>query len=316
MRPATTWPGSRGWCSDDERGRLDRSRWGGRRSTRARALRRGSGVAIFPADTLYGLACDPLQRGCRKRIHEIKGRDEGKSSAVMYFSPLAMRELVSAWAPEPGTRSGRFCRAPRSSSRIRSAVIPSPVARTPSASASRLIEAPLAGACDRSSRPAPTPAASPRPAARSTRGILGAADLAIDAAGCSAHPRRWSTSPRSTRRAAGRSCGRGSFQPEVERALGRARRRPGSAARSARVTPPRSGLRVARCAQPRWRLLPRLDDPAHLAAHLGTAAPTDRRHPAQHDEPAHLPKLIEVNPDVREHLVRVLEPRLIPLCPW
>ena len=53
------------------------------------------GVAIFPADTLYGLACDPLDPEAVERIHSIKGRDEGKPSAVMYFSPLAMRELVS-----------------------------------------------------------------------------------------------------------------------------------------------------------------------------------------------------------------------------
>src|SRR5262245_53368363 len=53
------------------------------------------GVAIFPADTLYGLACDPLNVEAVDRIHEIKGRDEGKPSAVMYFSPLAMRELVA-----------------------------------------------------------------------------------------------------------------------------------------------------------------------------------------------------------------------------
>src|SRR4051794_5534206 len=53
------------------------------------------GVAIFPADTLYGLACDPLDTKAAERIHSIKGRDEGKPLAVMYFSPLAMRELVS-----------------------------------------------------------------------------------------------------------------------------------------------------------------------------------------------------------------------------
>jgi L-threonylcarbamoyladenylate synthase len=52
------------------------------------------GVAVFPADGLYGLACDPLDGGAIDRIHRLKGRDEGKSSAVMYFSPLAMRELV------------------------------------------------------------------------------------------------------------------------------------------------------------------------------------------------------------------------------
>ena len=55
----------------------------------------GGGVAIFPADTLYGLACDPVNADAVERIHSIKGRDEGKPSAVMYFSPLAMRELVA-----------------------------------------------------------------------------------------------------------------------------------------------------------------------------------------------------------------------------
>jgi L-threonylcarbamoyladenylate synthase len=52
------------------------------------------GVAVFPADGLYGLACDPLDAAAIERIHRIKGRDDGKPSAVMYFSPLAMRELV------------------------------------------------------------------------------------------------------------------------------------------------------------------------------------------------------------------------------
>jgi L-threonylcarbamoyladenylate synthase len=57
------------------------------------------GVAVFPADGLYGLACDPLDAAAIARIHRLKGRDEGKSSAVMYFSPLAMRELVAGLGP-------------------------------------------------------------------------------------------------------------------------------------------------------------------------------------------------------------------------
>jgi L-threonylcarbamoyladenylate synthase len=57
------------------------------------------GVALFPSDGLYGLACDPLDAGAIARIHRLKGRDEGKSSAVMYFSPLAMRELVAGFGP-------------------------------------------------------------------------------------------------------------------------------------------------------------------------------------------------------------------------
>jgi L-threonylcarbamoyladenylate synthase len=57
------------------------------------------GVAVFPADGLYGLACDPSDAAAIARIHAIKGRDDGKPSAVMFFSPLAMRELISAVGP-------------------------------------------------------------------------------------------------------------------------------------------------------------------------------------------------------------------------
>jgi L-threonylcarbamoyladenylate synthase len=57
------------------------------------------GVAVFPADGLYGLACDPLDAVAIGRIHRIKGRDDGKPSAVMYFAPLAMRELVEGLGP-------------------------------------------------------------------------------------------------------------------------------------------------------------------------------------------------------------------------
>ena len=59
----------------------------------------GGGVAVFPADGLYGLACDPLDAAAIGRIHRLKGRDDGKPSAVMYFSPLAMRELVAELGP-------------------------------------------------------------------------------------------------------------------------------------------------------------------------------------------------------------------------
>lgn len=57
------------------------------------------GVAVFPSDGLYGLACDPLDAGAIAKIHRLKGRDDGKPSAVMYFSPLALRELVSGMGP-------------------------------------------------------------------------------------------------------------------------------------------------------------------------------------------------------------------------
>src|SRR5205823_4222836 len=34
-----------------------------------------------------------------ERIHELKARDEGKSSAVMFFAPLAMRGVLSTLGP-------------------------------------------------------------------------------------------------------------------------------------------------------------------------------------------------------------------------
>lgn len=67
-----------------------------------RALERcvaGGGVAVFPSDGLYGLACDPLDAAAIAKVHRLKGRDDGKPSAVMYFSPLAIRELLTGLGP-------------------------------------------------------------------------------------------------------------------------------------------------------------------------------------------------------------------------
>lgn len=105
------------------------------------------GVAIFPADGLYGLACDPLSEAAIRRIYEIKGRDDGKPSAVMYFSPGMMRELIGEMA-EPVRRAvGALLPGPVT------LVIPNPAGRYPNACRAdlsrlgiRLIEGPLAGA--------------------------------------------------------------------------------------------------------------------------------------------------------------------------
>ena len=43
------------------------------------------GVAVFPADTVYGLACAPDDEHAFRRIYELKGRPESKPSAVMWF---------------------------------------------------------------------------------------------------------------------------------------------------------------------------------------------------------------------------------------
>jgi len=77
---------------------IDREGAGTARSALERTIAAG-GVAVFPADGLYGLACDPLDAAAIARVHGLKGRDDGKPSAVMYFSPLAMRELVEGFGP-------------------------------------------------------------------------------------------------------------------------------------------------------------------------------------------------------------------------
>jgi L-threonylcarbamoyladenylate synthase len=59
------------------------------------------GVAIFGADTVYGLACKPDDRGAVDRLYAIKGRRPDKPAAVMFFS----LELALTALPELGPRS-------------------------------------------------------------------------------------------------------------------------------------------------------------------------------------------------------------------
>ena len=47
------------------------------------------GVAVFPADTVYGLACDPDNAEAVERLYALKGRPTGKPSAVMFFDAAA-----------------------------------------------------------------------------------------------------------------------------------------------------------------------------------------------------------------------------------
>jgi L-threonylcarbamoyladenylate synthase len=141
------------------------------------------GVAIFPADGLYGLACDPLNPAAIERIHRIKGRDDGKPSAVLYFSPLAMRELIEDLGPRTRATLGALLPGPVT------LVVANPQRRYPLACREdperlgvRLIDGPLAGAmcpvfqtsANRSGEPAPALFADLPPA------ILAAADVAID----------------------------------------------------------------------------------------------------------------------------------------
>jgi L-threonylcarbamoyladenylate synthase len=143
----------------------------------------GGGVAVFPADGLYGLACDPLDAEAIVRIHEIKGRDDGKPSAVLYFSPLAMRELVESLGPRTRAAVGALLPGPVT------LVLANPERRYPLACREdperlgvRLIGGPLAGAMCPLFQTSANLSGEPAPGAflEVPAGIAEAADVVID----------------------------------------------------------------------------------------------------------------------------------------
>ena len=141
------------------------------------------GVAAFPADGLYGLACDPLDPAAVRRIQELKGRDEGKPSAVMYFSPLALRELVAEMGPQTAEAAAKLLPGPVT------LVIANPRRRYPLACREdperlgvRLIDGPLAGAMTPVFQTSANHSGDPAPHrfADLPEEIVAGADLAID----------------------------------------------------------------------------------------------------------------------------------------
>jgi L-threonylcarbamoyladenylate synthase len=59
------------------------------------------GVVVFPADTVYGLACDPENAQAVARLYELKGRPPTKPVAVMWFDPACALQVL----PELGPRT-------------------------------------------------------------------------------------------------------------------------------------------------------------------------------------------------------------------
>ena len=100
-------------------GRVDVSEARGRSSAACSA----AGSRLFPADGLYGLACDPTRAEAIERIHRIKGRDDGKPvGGHVLLAPGDARDRRRARpahprrarrpAPGPGDAGGREPRAP------------------------------------------------------------------------------------------------------------------------------------------------------------------------------------------------------------
>jgi L-threonylcarbamoyladenylate synthase len=59
------------------------------------------GVAVFPADTVYGLACEPDSKEAVGRLYRLKRRRPDKPAAVMFFA----LDLALAALPELGPRT-------------------------------------------------------------------------------------------------------------------------------------------------------------------------------------------------------------------
>ncbi|MDO8213086.1 L-threonylcarbamoyladenylate synthase [Conexibacter sp. CPCC 206217] len=59
------------------------------------------GVAVFPADTVYGLAAAPDDLAAVARLYELKGRQPTKPAALMFFD----RDRALAALPELGPRT-------------------------------------------------------------------------------------------------------------------------------------------------------------------------------------------------------------------
>jgi L-threonylcarbamoyladenylate synthase len=83
------------------------------------------GVALFPADTVYGLATEPQSREGVERLYRIKGREPDRPAAVMFFG----LDLALAALPELGERTrealGRLLPG------AVTAVVPNPARRYP-----------------------------------------------------------------------------------------------------------------------------------------------------------------------------------------
>jgi L-threonylcarbamoyladenylate synthase len=62
---------------------------------------RAGGVVVFPADTVYGLACDPGSAKAVERLYALKVRTLDKPAAVMFF---ALAPALAA-LPELGPRT-------------------------------------------------------------------------------------------------------------------------------------------------------------------------------------------------------------------
>ena len=74
------------------------------------------GVAVFPSDTVYGLACDPENEAAVTKLYALKGRPPEKPAAVMFFDLAGLPDFggllpggVTLLLPNPEHRFPLAC---------------------------------------------------------------------------------------------------------------------------------------------------------------------------------------------------------------
>lgn len=83
------------------------------------------GVALFPADTVYGLACGADSREGSRRLYGLKGRPPDRPSAVMFFALDPALEALAELGPATRSALERLLPGPLT------LVLPNPARRYP-----------------------------------------------------------------------------------------------------------------------------------------------------------------------------------------
>jgi L-threonylcarbamoyladenylate synthase len=83
------------------------------------------GVAVFPSDTVYGLACDPGNAFAVERLYLLKRRPREKPSAVMFFALETALEALPELGPRTRAALARLLPGPVG------VVLPNPQGRFP-----------------------------------------------------------------------------------------------------------------------------------------------------------------------------------------
>jgi len=96
-----------------------------------RACIAGGGLALFPSDTVYGLATHPESEDGMRRLYELKGRPPARPCAVMFFDLDQALDVLAELGPRTRAAFERLLPGPVT------LVLPNPRRRYPLACAPR-----------------------------------------------------------------------------------------------------------------------------------------------------------------------------------